>query len=130
MIGYVTLGTNDPDRALPFYDALLAEVGAKRVMEFPEGNFTMYGTSWDQPGLVVTRPYNGEVATPGNGNMTALMVGDRDEVNRVHARALELGGSDEGAPGLRGGEEMGFYAGYFRDPEGNKLAVFNVKMPG
>lgn len=130
MIGYVTIGTNDPERTLPYYDALLAEIGAKRIMEFPEGSFTMWGTGWDQPGLVVTRPYNGEPATAGNGNMVALAVDSRDTVERVHTRALELGGTDEGAPGLRGPEAMGFYAGYFRDPEGNKLAVFTVPTPG
>ncbi|HZF43860.1 MAG TPA: VOC family protein [Sphingomonadaceae bacterium] len=126
MIGYATLGTNDPARAKAFYDALLAEVGAKRLMEFEENDFTLWGTDWTAPSLVVTRPYDGGTAQPGNGNMVALTVDRREQVDRLHDRAIELGGSDEGAPGLRGPEHMGFYAAYFRDPDGNKLAVFKV----
>ena len=130
MIGYVTLGTNDPARALPFYDALLAEIGAKQLIAFEENSMTMYGTDWASPMLVITRPYDGGAAQPGNGNMVALAVDDRAKVDSVHARALALGGTDEGAPGLRAPEDMGFYGAYFRDPEGNKLAVFNVPTPG
>ncbi|TKD52820.1 VOC family protein [Sphingomonas baiyangensis] len=130
MIGYVTLGMNEPARTLPFYDALLATIGAKRLMEWPENDFTMWGTGWDQPGIVLTRPYDGGSAAPGNGSMVAINVDSRDKVDALHAKAMELGGSDEGAPGLREPEAMGFYAAYFRDLEGNKLAVFNVPMPG
>jgi catechol 2,3-dioxygenase-like lactoylglutathione lyase family enzyme len=126
MIGYATLGTKDPERALAFYDALLAELGARRLMQFAENDFTMYGTSMAQPSLVITRPYDGRPATVGNGDMIALVVDSRDKVDAFHARALQLGGNDEGAPGLRAPEAMGFYAGYFRDPDGNKLCVFNV----
>ena len=127
MIGYVTLGTNDIDRARAFYDALLAEIGASRKMEFPENGFTLYGTSMGRPGLAVTRPYNGEAAVAGNGNMAAIAVDSRAMVDRLHARALELGGSDEGAPGLRGPEgERAFYGAYFRDLDGNKLCAFRI----
>ena len=123
MIGYVTLGTNDLDRARAYYDALLAEVGAKRIMDMD--GFTAWGVSWDKPGLGLTRPFDGKAAAPGNGNMVALVVNKRALVDRIHARALELGGSDEGAPGLRGPEgDQAFYAGYFRDPDGNKLNAF------
>jgi catechol 2,3-dioxygenase-like lactoylglutathione lyase family enzyme len=129
MIGYVTLGTDDLERAQAYYDALLAEIGAKRLMTMDHG-FTMWGTNWGQPALVVTPPYNGQPATTGNGNMVALVVDERAKVDSFHARAIELGGSDEGAPGLRGPEgPRAFYGGYFRDPDGNKLCVFRIGGP-
>jgi catechol 2,3-dioxygenase-like lactoylglutathione lyase family enzyme len=127
MIGYVTLGTNDLDRARVFYDALLGEIGASRKMQFPETGFTLYGTGERRPGIAVTRPYNGEAAKPGNGNMVAIAAASRAMVDRLHAKALELGGSDEGAPGLRTPEgPSAFYGAYFRDLDGNKLCVFRM----
>lgn len=121
MIGYVTLGTNDLATAAAFYDALMAELGARRIME--ESQFVAWARDMDSPGLSVTRPFNGERATVGNGTMVALQLDNQQQVDRVHAKALELGGKDEGAVGFR--EEMpGFYAGYFRDLDGNKLNVF------
>lgn len=119
MIGYVTLGTNDMPRAAAYYDALLDELGAKRLMETER--YIFWGVSMQQPSLCVIKPFDGEPAAIGNGNMVALVVDTRDKVDRLHAKALVLGGSDEGAPGDRGG---GFYAGYFRDIEGHKLNVF------
>jgi catechol 2,3-dioxygenase-like lactoylglutathione lyase family enzyme len=119
MIGYVTLGTNDLDRAVAFYDDLLSGMGASRFMN--EETFVAWTTAPDKPGLSVTRPYDGQPATVGNGVMVALMVDSPEKVDALHARALELGGSDEGAPGPRG---EGFYAGYFRDLDGNKLNFF------
>jgi len=127
MIGYVTLGTNDLDRARAFYDALLAELGARRLMEFPENGFTLYGTSFGKPGIAVTRPYNGEPAVAGNGNMAAIVVDAREKVDGLYAKAMALGASDEGAPGLRSPEgPQAFYGAYFRDPDGNKLCVFRL----
>ena len=126
MIGYVTLGTDDLDRSRAFYDALFAELGASRLMELDSG-FTLYGTGWGKPGVAVTRPHNGEPASTGNGNMVSLVVDARDKVDRLHAKALALGGSDEGAPGLRGPEgDRAFYGAYFRDPDGNKFCVFRM----
>ena len=119
MIGYVTLGTNDLPKAAAFYDSLLQEVGAKRMWEFPRG--IAWGVARDKPSLCIMTPFDGNAATVGNGVMVALAVGSREEVDRVHAKALELGGKDEGAAGPRGD---GFYAGYFRDLDGNKLDVF------
>ncbi len=119
MIGYVTLGTNDLARAAAFYDSLLAELGAGRIME--DGQFIAWGTAMDAPGLALTRPHDGKAATVGNGVMVALTVDSPDKVDAVHAKAMELGGRDEGAPGPR---SESFYAGYFRDPDGNKLNVF------
>ena len=75
----------------------------------------------DRPALGITTPYDEKRATVGNGVMVALVVDAREKVDRVHRKALELGGRDEGAAGPRG---EGFYAGYFRDLDGNKLNVF------
>ena len=129
MIGYVTLGTNDIDRALPFYDALLGTIGATRLMELGEeqGHFTLYGTEIKRPGLAIVRPYNREPAVPGNGNMAAIAVDSRDKVHALYEKALELGGSDEGPPGLRSPEgPRAFYGAYFRDLDGNKLCAFRI----
>ena len=119
MIGYVTLGTNDLPRAAAFYDALLAEIGAKRLWDF--GNAIAWGVSQDKPSLGITRPHDGKAATVGNGVMVAFVVDSREKVDRVHRKALELGGKDEGPAGPR---SENFYAGYFRDLDGNKLNVF------
>ena len=130
MIGYVTLGTDDLDRSRAFYDALLGEIGASRLMELDSG-FTLYGTGWGQPGVAVTRPYDGQPAHRGNGNMVSLVMDSREKVDRLHARALELGGTDEGPPGVRGEEgDRAFYGAYFRDPDGNKLCAFRVGPAG
>jgi predicted lactoylglutathione lyase len=122
MIGYVTLGTNDLERAAKFYDELLATIGAARTMELSRG--FAWGTSKTTPALCVLRPFDEQPASVGNGVMVALYVGSRETVDAVHAKALALGGTDEGAPGPRG--DSGFYAGYFRDLDGNKLNAFTV----
>jgi catechol 2,3-dioxygenase-like lactoylglutathione lyase family enzyme len=119
MIGYVTIGTNNLVRAASFYDALLGEMGAKRMMENEQ--FVAWSVKPDQPGLGVTKPFDKKPATVGNGVMVALMVDSTARVDALHRKALQLGGSDEGAPGPRG---EGFYAGYFRDLDGNKLNFF------
>ena len=129
MIGYVTLGSDNMPRARAFYDELLGTVGAKRIMEFGDdlGGFTMWGTGFDKPGVAVTSPYNKQPAACGNGNMTALAAGSRANVDKLHAKALELGGTTEGAPGLRSPEGDGaFYGAYFRDLDGNKFCVFRI----
>jgi predicted lactoylglutathione lyase len=119
MIGYVTLGTNDIQRAAKFYDELLATIGAKRWMEME--TFIAWSVAPDQPAVSVIKPYDGKPATVGNGVMVALIMDSREKVDALHKKALELGGKDEGAPGERG---PGFYAGYFRDLDGNKLNAF------
>lgn len=129
MIGYVTLGTADIAQARAFYDELLALLGAKRIMEFGDelGGFTLWATSWDKPGLAVTLPYDRQPARPGNGTMTALTVTERALVDALHAKALAMGGTCEGPPGLRGEEgDQAFYAAYFRDLDGNKLCAYRV----
>lgn len=120
MIGYVTLGTNNLQKAAAFYDQLLAEFGAKRLMEYERGY--AYGVAEDQPMLSIVIPFDQKPATVGNGVMVALAAGSRDLVDRIYKKAMELGASDEGPAGLR---EENYYAGYFRDLDGNKLSVFS-----
>ena len=126
MIGYVTLGSNDLDKSRNFYDALMPVIGAGRIMEFGD-NFTMYGTGMGRPGLAVCKPYDGSSANSGNGNMAAIVCDSRSKVDALYAKALELGGTDEGPPGVRGEEgPQAFYGAYFRDLDGNKLAAFRI----
>jgi predicted lactoylglutathione lyase len=119
MIGYVTIGTNDLARAARFYDAIAKELGTQRMMETER--FIAWGTPAGGAGLGLTRPFDGNAASAGNGVMVALAAKDKAQVDRIHKLALSLGGKDEGAPGVR---FEGFYAAYFRDLDGNKLNVF------
>ena len=119
MIGYVTLGTNRYNEAAKFYDELFADLGASRIIE--SDRFIAWGTGMTSPAVSIAKPYDGKPATVGNGVMVALVVNSTDKVDAIHAKALALGGTDEGAPGPRG---EGFYAGYFRDLDGNKLNAF------
>jgi len=120
VVGYVTLGTNDFDKALAFYDALLGEIGARRLMG--DERFQIWGKPGAQGGfLAVCKPYDQKPASVGNGQMVAISAESRDNVDKLYAKALELGGSDEGPPGPRVGS---FYGGYFRDLDGNKLVAF------
>lgn len=120
VIGYVTLGTNRFAEAAAFYDGLLEIMGAVRFYE------TERNIAWrvvdGSPIVSISRPFDGAPATVGNGSMVALAARSSGEVDRLHARALELGGRDEGAPGLRGASS--FYAAYFRDLDANKLNAF------
>ncbi len=121
MIGYMTLGTNDLPRACTFYDALLEPLGV-RSME-PNDRIRLYRSKGGQGMLGIAKPFDGTTASVGNGTMVAIPVESRDLVDTLHAKALALGGTDEGAPGLRG---ESFYGGYFRDLDGNKLVFFKV----
>jgi len=120
MIGYVTLGTNDLPRAAKFYDAIAEHFGVGRMMEFD--TFIAWGAMGGAPGVAATKPFDGKAATPGNGTMVALQVESPEKVQAIYNTAIAQGGSDEGGPGPRG--EDGFYAAYFRDPDGNKLNAF------
>lgn len=119
MIGYVTVGTNDLARAARFYDAIAAEMGVGRMMDYD--GFIAWGSPGGAAGIAATKPYDGNPATVGNGVMVALEARDKDQVHRLHEIALAHGGTCEGPPGPRGET---FYAGYFRDPDGNKLNAF------
>ncbi len=119
MIVNVCFGTNDLERGAKFYDALAAELGLVRYMN------TEKAIGWRNPafgiGLAITLPFDGNPASVGNGTMATIGAKDREQVDRVYAIALANGGSDEGPPGVR---PNGFYAAYFRDPDGNKLNTF------
>jgi catechol 2,3-dioxygenase-like lactoylglutathione lyase family enzyme len=119
MIGYVTLGTNNLPRACEFYDAIGKELGVGRFMEME--NFVAWGVPGGGAGVGLTKPFDGNAATVGNGVMVALAAKDQAQVDRIYALAMKMGAKDEGPPGDRGG---GFYAAYFRDPDGNKLNAF------
>ena len=124
MIGYVTLGTNDLARGARFYDALAAEMGVGRMMD--NETFIAWGAPGGSAGIGLTKPFDGEPASIGNGVMVALEAKDQAQVDRLYKIALDQGATDEGAPGDRGG---GFYAGYFRDLDGNKLNAFVMAPP-
>ena len=119
MIGYVTLGTNKYEEAAAFYDALLGDIGASRIME--ADTFIAWGVNPKASMLSIIKPADGNAATVGNGVMVAIAMDSTDKVDAFHAKALALGGTDEGAPGER---MEGFYAGYFRDLDGHKLNAF------
>lgn len=122
MIGYVTLGTNDLARGAAFYDAIASELGTARMMEW-DGAIA-WGTPGGGAGVALMRPFDGNAASVGNGVMVAFEAKDEAQVDRLHAIALEHGGTCEGTPGPRGDS---FYAAYFRDPDGNKLNAFIMK---
>ncbi len=122
MIGYVTLGTNDRESGAKFYDALCGELGVGRMMDNEQ--FIAWGKPGGGAGIGLTKPFDGQAATVGNGVMVAFEAKDEAQVQKLYDLALSHGGADEGPPGDRGG---GFYAGYFRDPDGNKLNAFVMK---
>ncbi|HWD27921.1 MAG TPA: VOC family protein [Rhizomicrobium sp.] len=121
MIGYITIGTNDMEKAKAFYEKALAPLAVRKTF----GNERMqgYGVKGQPGSLVICKPYDGETATHGNGEMVALSAPSRDAVDAVYKEALALGGTDEGAPGLR---NANYYGAYFRDLDGNKLVVFKM----
>ena len=120
MKGYITVGTNNLTRSATFYEALFEELGFTRQREYP-GRAVYFGTE-DDVQLVVITPADGQPATAGNGTMIALNVDSQEQVQRLHARAIDLGASDDGAPGPRGSDT--FYGPYFRDLDGNKIAFY------
>ena len=119
MIAYALLGTNNLQRSAKFYDELLGSIGAKRAMEFER--MIIWASAPNAPMLGVCTPFDGKTATVGNGTMVALVASSKEQVDKVYKKALELGGTDEGAPGQRGPD---FYIGYFRDLDGNKQNLF------
>ncbi len=119
MVGYITLGTRDLARGAKFYDAIAKELGVARMGETER--FIAWGIPGGAAGLGLTVPYDGKAASVGNGVMVGLEAKDKEHVDRIYKLALSLGGTDEGPPGPRG---EGFYAGYFRDLDGNKLNAY------
>jgi len=122
MIGYTSLGTNDLKRSAAFYDALLADLKAGRILEFDD--FIVWGSEAGTPAFSMHIPHDGRPASVGNGVMVALAATSRAQVDAVYKKAMRLGAADEGKPGQRA--ENGFYAAYFRDPDGNKLNVHHM----
>lgn len=120
LIGYTTLGTNDLERGMAFYDELFARIGIGRL--WAHGNMAAWGSSRSDPAFCLAKPFNGEAASVSNGGMIALRVNSHASVDDIHATALLLGGTDEGKPGPRG--DHGFYGAYFRDLDGNKLNAY------
>jgi catechol 2,3-dioxygenase-like lactoylglutathione lyase family enzyme len=117
MLAYAMLGTNDKPKALAFYDAVLAEIGYKRIIDF--GRSQAYG---DGKGvmLAVGTPSDDAAASVGNGTMIAISGQTTEAIDAAHAKAIALGAKDEGAPGARNPK---FYGAYFRDLDGNKICI-------
>ena len=118
MLAYVTLGSNDTKRAIAFYDEVMAPLGAKRI--FDNERLYFYGTGPGAPMFAIGGTYDEQAATCGNGVMPALAAADRETVDKVHAKAIELGATCEGEPGER---MPTFYGAYFRDLDGHKICV-------
>lgn len=118
MLAYVTLGSNDTDKATAFYDELMPILGAKRI--FDNGRLYFYGSGPGAPMLAIGGPFDEQAATNGNGVMPALAAPDKETVDKAHAKAIELGATCDGEPGQR---IPTFYGAYFRDPDGNKICV-------
>jgi catechol 2,3-dioxygenase-like lactoylglutathione lyase family enzyme len=125
MLGYATVGTNNLERAKTFFDDIFSIVGMKRVIDMPQ--ICYWGTNFLDDAIGVAQPFDGRPASVGNGCMLAIKACSRQAVDMLHARALTLGGRDEGAPGVRGPEgDTAFYGAYFRDLDGNKFVVYAV----
>ena len=126
MIGYVTLGTNNLDKAVTFYDQLLSSIGAGRYIETEL--FVAWTKKTGNPGFTITKPFNGARASVGNGTMIAFTMESPEQVDAFYQKALELGATDDGRPGPRG-EMSWFYAAYFRDLDGNKINAYHYRDP-
>lgn len=120
MIAYSTIGTADIEKSKAFYLAVLADMGGSILMDI--GRLAAFGTANGGAMLAVCTPYNGEAPSPGNGNMVSIAPGSKELVDKLYAKAIELGATDEGAPGPR---MDGFYGGYIRDLDGNKICFCN-----
>ena len=119
MIGYLTIGTNDLERATDFYDSLLKDLGGTKAFQTEELTAWSFGEGTSL--LTITKPFDKNIATAGNGVMVALKAENPSVIDALHSKALTLGGTNEGDPGPRG---KSFYAAYFRDLDGNKLNFF------
>ncbi len=123
-LSHVSLGTNDFPRAKAFYDAVLATIGVPCVMQSPHS--AGYGRKY--PDFWIQQPYDGKPATVGNGVHVCFFTETKEQVHAFHAKALELGGTDDGPPGYRKEYHEHYYAAFVRDPEGNKIeAMVAVK---
>lgn len=121
MLAYATVGSNQLEAAKTFYDALMPVLGFAPMMEHGSGGRIYTGKNTL---FAVVGPFDGRAATVGNGTMIGFLAESREQVDRFHATALALGGSDEGAPGLRGPDDVPTYMAYARDLDGNKICAF------
>jgi catechol 2,3-dioxygenase-like lactoylglutathione lyase family enzyme len=124
MYSHIFVGVGDFDRALAFYTPVMAALGLQ--LRFVERDRPWAG--WQshpepRPLFLIGKPFDGQAPQPGNGHMVAWLADSRERVDQVHAAALAHGGVCEGAPGLRPEYHAHYYGAYFRDPDGNKLAV-------
>ncbi len=119
MIGYATLGSNDLEKGAKFYDDFLGAFGGKRA--FGMDRIIFWNDANGGAMLSLCIPYDEKTATPGNGNMLALAAESPEQVDAMYAKAIELGATDDGAPGAR---TDNFYGAYFRDLDGNKICCF------
>ena len=122
MIGYVTVGTNDLERSKQFYDNLFEELGARSF--FANERIVFWTVKDGASSFAIAKPYDEKEASVGNGNMVAIHVNSREQVDAIYAKAMELGATDEGPPGER---IPTFYGAYIRDLDGNKLVFYNLK---
>ena len=125
MITTTRFGTKDIVRAKAFWSVIAPMVGAAQIYD-RENLIAFKGA--DGGMLLIGVPFAGAHEV-GNGNMAGFQAASRADVGAIHAKAMELGGTYEGAPGVRGDDPNGFYGAYFRDPDGNKLAVFRFGPP-
>ncbi|MQA19548.1 VOC family protein [Rugamonas rivuli] len=124
MLSHIYVGTNDFEPAFAFYNAVMTELGTR--LRFNDASKPWAG--WQpaegaRPLFIIGKPYDGQPAACGNGQMTAFMAPSREAVDRAHTAALANGGRCEGAPALRPHYHANYYGAYLRDPEGNKICV-------
>jgi catechol 2,3-dioxygenase-like lactoylglutathione lyase family enzyme len=122
MIHHVSLGTNDVARARTFYDPIMALLGFRRLK-----NYSMsadYGVGEIQ--FSVETPVDGKPASVGNGVHICFQALDRGMVREFHRLALELGGTDDGSPGIRAQYDDHYYGAFVRDPDGNKVEAVTM----
>lgn len=126
MLGYLTIGVNDIDQSVAFYDEALGPLGYART--FKDGGWAGYGPGGksgdDVMMIYLATPHDKNKATFGNGSMLAFKAKDRAAVDAFYRTALKVGGKDEGAPGVRGESKPEWYGAYVRDPVGNKICAF------
>jgi len=121
MISHTTLGTNNLEQAESFYYEILSAIGAKQI--YKSDTVVYWEFAGNSSKLAITVPFDGEPATHGNGTMVALNLSSADKVDEVFSKALRLGATSEGEPGERNGGA--YYGAYFRDLDGNKIAIFH-----
>ena len=117
ILSHISIGTNDFERATAFYDAVLATVGAKRVMEHPGA--VAYGKQY--PEFWVQIPLDGKSPTTGNGTHFGFTASSKKAVQAFYDAAIAAGASDDGKPGPRPLYGEPYYGCFVHDPDGHKI---------